>query len=154
MSNINLTIEPSVITVTYNPHATTTTPVNCMTCGIYFTSSVYIAPTPISSQVCMFSQPITVQSRISTVYTKTTLISATIGNTNPSISTITLPCSAAILPTTQPNQSSLGSSVVVGGVMGYVIFFILGVVGTVGRFFCGRSSRRQQKQQQQMYQLF
>ena len=146
-SSINVTIEPSVITVIYNSYPTTTTPVNCMT-----TSTVYIAHTPrstISSQVCVFSQPITDKSRVSTAYTRTltTSTSASNGNTNPSISTITITTekSLAVLPTTHSNQSSLNSSVVVGGVMGYVIFFILGFVGTVGGFLCGRSSRRQQR---------
>ena len=147
-SSINVTIEPFVITVIYNPQisSTTTTRIDCMTSKV---STVYITSIPtISSQACMFSQPITIIS----IYTSTlTATSASIMNTSPPVSRVTitveksLPCSAAILPTTQPNQSSLNSSVVVGGVMGYVIFFILCIVGTVGGFFCGRSSRRQQR---------
>ncbi|XP_019856504.1 PREDICTED: uncharacterized protein LOC109585014 [Amphimedon queenslandica] len=147
-SSINLTIEPSVITITYNPQIpqifnTTTTQVDCMSTIVTITS----IPT-ISSQACAFSEPITVTSiRTSTL---TTATSASIMITSPPVSKVTitvektLPCSAAILPTTQPNQSSLNSSVVVGGVMGYVILVILGIVGTVGGFFCGRSTRRQQ----------
>ena len=146
-SSISITIEPSIITVIYNPESSyvTTTPVEC-------------TPT-MSVQACVFTQPI---SSISTVYTSTittlftgsfckpSTMSASITNTSPSISQITitveksLPC-LAVLPTTQPNQSSLSSSVVVGGVMGYFIFFILCIIGTVGGFFCGRSSARQQR---------
>ena len=148
-SNINLTIEPSVITVTYNPkisYATTTTQINRMSSDV---STVYITSIPtISSQACVSSQPITVTSIHTS--TLTTVTSASIMNASPSLSKVTitvektLPCSAAVLPTTQPNQSSLGSSVVVGGVMGYVILVILCIIGTVGGFFCGRSSKRQQ----------
>ncbi|XP_019859957.1 PREDICTED: uncharacterized protein LOC109588215 [Amphimedon queenslandica] len=122
-------------------------------------STVYITSIPtISSQACVSSQPITVTSSITTISmqartfsepvtvtsirtsTLTTATSASVINESPSLSKITitvektLPCSAVILPTTQPNQSSLNSSVVVGGVMGYVILVILGVVGTVGGF--------------------
>ncbi|XP_019856484.1 PREDICTED: uncharacterized protein LOC109585001 [Amphimedon queenslandica] len=168
-SNINLRIEPSVITVTYNTktsYATTTTQINHMSSDISTVTITFIPTT--SSQACVSSRPITVTSSITTISTQvctfsepvtvtsirtsmlTTATSASVINESPSLSKITitvektLPCSAAILPTTQPNQSSLNSSVVVGGVMGYVILVILGVVGTVGGFFCGRSTRRQQ----------
>ena len=138
-----MTIEPSIISVSYIPpssYATTTstTPV---------ISTVYITPTPtIPLQVCT---PTVYTSTLTTLFTGS-CSSTSIMNTSPSLllSTVTitveksLSCSAAILPTTQPNQSSLNSSVVVGGVMGYIIFFILGVVGTVGGFFWGKSTRQ------------
>ncbi|XP_019855103.1 PREDICTED: uncharacterized protein LOC109583988 [Amphimedon queenslandica] len=145
ISNINVTIEPSIITVSYNPqssYAATTTPV----IGMASSETVYITSTPtIPSQSCT-----------PTVYTSTLTKSVTgscsctaITNTSPSLIfskvTVTVENSAScssVVPTTQPNQSSLNSSVVVGGVMGYVIFLILGVVGTVGGFFWGKSTRQ------------
>lgn len=169
---INVTIKPSVVSVIYSSKETTslsyvtsTTPVDCMTSEVFFVSTVYITPTStISSQACVFSQPVTVRST-STVYTNTIITtlftgsfckpsttSTSIMNTSPSLClskiTITVEKSSScfnMLPTTQPNQSSLSSSVVVGGVMGYVIIFILCIVGTAGGFFCGRSSSRKQR---------
>ena len=81
---------------------------------------------------------------------KPSATSASIMNTIPLISKITVtveksPSCSAVLPTTQPNQSSMNSTVVVGGVMGYFIFFILCIVGTVGGFFCGRSRTKKQR---------
>ncbi|XP_019859574.1 PREDICTED: uncharacterized protein LOC109587792 [Amphimedon queenslandica] len=169
-SNINVTLEPSVATIIYTQQKSTssnapgtTTPLNCATSEVFLTSTVYITPTPNTLHSSSTCPSITV---ISTVYTRpiTTLFTSsceTVTNIAstvfvattplPSLSVITITiektplCSATQATTTTMQSSSLNSNVIVGGVMGYIIIFILCIVGGVGGFFCGRSvgTRRQ-----------
>ena len=140
-SQVNATLEPSIVTVTYNPQTSkqdTETSVNCVSSALVFVSTIYITPTlsstvnepsscPSISSACLSAKTIT-----STVYksTQKTLFIATCSST----------------PTTQQaEQTSLNSNMVIGGVMGYIILIIICVVGVVGGFLCGRRATTRQR---------
>ena len=174
-SQVNAILEPSIVTVTYNPQTskqdTETSVTNCMSSALVFVSTIYITPTTLSSTVnepsscpsvnCVSSALVFV----STIYITPTLSSTV--NEPSSCPSISLACLSATTiistvyrstqktlfsatcsstPTTQQaEQTSLNSNMVIGGVMGYIILIIICIVGVVGGFLCGRRTTTRQR---------